>query len=86
MLKHGICPNCDSRDIMANVHVIDRGHGNNTTHELTVGMYQNPNAILLKDLYQSALRAWICGRCGYTELFAQNPQELLAIYQRTGGS
>lgn len=82
MLKHGTCPNCNSREIMANVHVIDRTHMSNTDHELTVGMHQHPNAILMKGLYQSPLRAWICGQCGYTELFAQNPRELLELYRQ----
>ena len=86
MLKHGTCPNCDSSEIMRDIHVIDRGHNNNVVNELTVGIYQNPNALLMKNLYQSALRACICGTCGYTELFAQNPQELLAIYQRNAES
>ncbi|KAB8140344.1 hypothetical protein F8S13_24235 [Chloroflexia bacterium SDU3-3] len=67
---------------MANIHVIDRGHFDNTDQELTVGMHQNPKAMLIKGLYQSARWAWICGQCGYTELFAQPPRELLELYRR----
>jgi rubrerythrin len=70
---------------MRDVRVIDRDYVSSTSEELTVGMYQNPEALLFKGLHQSALRAWICASCGYTELFAQNPQELLRIYQQTSG-
>jgi len=30
----------------------------------------------------SILMAWICGACGYTELYATDHQQLYDIYQR----
>ena len=80
MLKHGDCPNCNSSEIMRNVAVIDRPA---TSLPLTVGMYRDHEAWLNKELFQSPLKAWICGACRYTELFVQHPRELLQIYRDT---
>lgn len=83
MLKHGQCPNCTSSEIISNVAGIDRGRHNDTSLPLSVGMYRDPDAWIDKGLFQSPLKAWICGACGYTELFVQHPRELLEIERNT---
>ncbi len=45
-------------------------------------VYEDPGALLFKGTHRGTLSARICGRCGYTELYVSNPQELLAAYRR----
>jgi len=86
MLKSdGICPSCESRDIIPSVTVMDRIRYTNDSVPLAVGMYRRPRALFGKGPFQSPLRAWICGNCGYSELYIENPQELKHIYKQTKG-
>ena len=81
MLKRGTCPQCQSADVIPDVAIIDRGHYNTLNLPLTVGIFRNPASWLKKKLFQSQVKAWICGSCGYTELFVQDPAELLQIHR-----
>jgi hypothetical protein len=85
MLKQGSCPNCGGHDVVPDVPVIDRARTDDTAMPLEVRLYRRPDVWIDKGLFRTPLKAWICGACGYTELFAQEPRELLRIYreQRT---
>lgn len=84
-MRDQICPKCGSRDIIPNVAVIDRGHGDGY-HDLHVEIVERPQALIFSGAHAaSELRAWICGACGFSELYAARPRELLEIYRRSRG-
>lgn len=49
--------------------------------DLTLVIYENPDALIFKGSHEGTLYARVCGECGYTELFLDNPRELYEIYQ-----
>jgi ribosomal protein S27AE len=75
-MKHAkTCPKCDSSDIIADVRAVDRGDGN-ASYDLHVATYRKPAALLFKGKQTSTLSAWVCGRCGYVEFYADAPDAL----------
>src|ERR671911_123678 len=76
MLKQGQCPQCSSQDIMSNVRIKDRNADAFGNEELGVVVDLRPHALVFKERIETPLRAWICGACGYTELYVDNPREL----------
>lgn len=75
-MKNGVCPKCQSTIIIQGVRVIDRGQGH-VQHDLSVSVYQNPDAWIFKGQVTGGLWACICGACGFTELYASNLDDLL---------
>jgi hypothetical protein len=80
-MQQGSCPKCGSRDVIPNVYVMDLGHAN-YPHNLKVSVEEHPNAWLFKGEVRSSLKAWVCGACGFTELYAKNPRGLLVAYRK----
>jgi predicted nucleic-acid-binding Zn-ribbon protein len=80
-MRDGRCPKCASADVIPNVFVLELGHGNRP-HNLKVVVDEHPDAWLFKGEVQSSLKAWVCGACGYTELFAKDAAALLAAYRK----
>jgi predicted nucleic-acid-binding Zn-ribbon protein len=84
-MKRGKCPKCGSRDIMAGVEVRDEGRSG--AHPLRVVVEEPEPAkhgtIWIQAHSTGDLYAWICGSCGYTELYAGNLQELLGSYRKS---
>jgi predicted nucleic-acid-binding Zn-ribbon protein len=84
-MKDGVCPKCQANEVMPAVQVfdwIDMVKVNPAN--LTARLAGTPKKGLLMDSTPSKiseLRAWICGACGYTELYAVNPTELWDAYQ-----
>lgn len=76
----GPCAKCGSRDIVPDALVLDRGHGNIDAQELRAGVARRPDALLFRRTAKQELSARICGQCGYTELYVENPRALLAAY------
>lgn len=75
------CSRCDSPKVIPRARIIDRGDYN-VHADLTVHVYENPEAIIFKGTNQGALHARICGECGYVETYIDNPGELYAAYLR----
>jgi ribosomal protein S27AE len=73
------CSKCGSVEVIPDVFVLDRRHGGR--EDLTLVVPQNPDAWVFKGEVQSSLRAWVCGSCGFTELYATDPDLLLAAYR-----
>lgn len=73
------CPRCQSSRGIPYAEVVD------TRAPSAVAIYvpMHPNALLLRGGTRSKLRAWVCGSCGYTELYADDPQSLWEIYRRS---
>ncbi|MGC9400133.1 MAG: hypothetical protein ACP5HM_13480 [Anaerolineae bacterium] len=74
-MREGICPQCHSREILANAETTER-------HTLAVQIYEQ-SGVLPRGRRTFPIRAWICTRCGYTELYVTNPQELARSYRRS---
>jgi ribosomal protein S27AE len=74
-MKNGYCPKCHSSKIMRNLRVVDRD-GEYPDGSLSVRTEQNPKALLFKGREDFQLSAYICGECGYAELFAMDPEKL----------
>jgi hypothetical protein len=50
--------------------------------DLTAVIHENPEALVFKYSHHRALHARICGDCGYTELFVENPKEFYDAYKK----
>jgi predicted nucleic-acid-binding Zn-ribbon protein len=69
------CPKCDSTDIIVDAKAVDQGHGNQDL-DLQVATYRKPQALVFKGKQMTTLSAWVCGRCGYVEFYADDPAAL----------
>ena len=76
-----VCPKCTSEKMVPNARVMDRGQNNIDAGDLTVVVYEDPDALIFKGSHSAQLSARVCGDCGYTELFAEDPQELYEVYR-----
>ncbi len=85
MISRTECSKCGSHKVIPNVQVDDQGR--NGTREMTVSVLENPNAILFMGAHLGTVRAWVCGTCGYMELYVENSEELYTAYEkgRIGG-
>lgn len=72
MKANGHCPKCGSQKIISDVQV--RESGSNTGTQVVV--HENREALIFKGTHVRSLQAWICGSCGYTELYVYSPEEL----------
>jgi predicted nucleic-acid-binding Zn-ribbon protein len=80
-MQKGKCLKCGSADVIPDVTVVDLGH-HNFQQNLKAAIQANPGAWLFKGEVQTSLKAWVCGACGFTELYAKNPGALLAVHQK----
>ena len=58
------CPRCNSQRLIPDVRIIDRDHGGGA-QDLSVEIYERPDALLFKGRHRGVLRATICGDCGH---------------------
>ncbi len=73
-LKEGYCPKCGSREIAPNLDAVEE-------KGVSVRVYENPG-VTLRGMKNFPLKAWICTRCGYAELYVSMPDELAKSYRR----
>ncbi|MEK6283670.1 MAG: hypothetical protein AABN95_25225 [Acidobacteriota bacterium] len=85
MPNHKNCSKCQSNKVIPNVHIRDYGDYM-SNNQLSVEIYEAPDAMIFKGTHEGGLNAWICGECGYTELYVENPRELYSAYQNRGAS
>ena len=76
-----MCPKCKSTNVIKRARFADRGHGNSTDDQV-IELFENPDAMIFKGAFKQTLHAWVCGTCGYTELYVDNPEELWKFYER----
>jgi len=60
--------------------VVDKVSVAGAEQNFTVRVDADPTAIMFKKSMRSDVHAWICGQCGYMELYADNPSELYQAY------
>jgi predicted nucleic-acid-binding Zn-ribbon protein len=75
-MKHNLkCPKCGSSDIIADARALG-SDSFNALQDLSVATYRHPGALIFKGQQTSTLSAWVCGGCGFVELYADNPAAL----------
>lgn len=57
--------------------------GYHTAGELALMVHENPDATFFKETFYCGLTARVCGACGYAELYAEQPADLYAAYERS---
>ena len=60
--------------------VVDKVSVAGAEQNFTVKVDADPTAIMFKKSVRSDVHAWICGQCGYIELYADNPGELYQAF------
>lgn len=73
------CAKCNSTKIIPNARVVDKGD-HNSPMDLTVHVYENPDAMIFKGTHEGQLSARICGDCGFVEMYVENPAELYEVF------
>ena len=79
MLQATNCAKCQSTKIIPKARIIDTN--DNFKWDLTVEVYEDPDALIFKGAHRENMFARICGECGYVETYVENPQELYSAYQ-----
>jgi predicted nucleic-acid-binding Zn-ribbon protein len=77
MPQMNVCSKCHSHKIMQNLAI-----RLSTMESPHVVVFENPDAWVFKDSHYGPLSACVCGECGYTELYVENPQELFSVYAK----
>ncbi len=80
-MKDGICPKCDSREIIRSLPVNEHVDYN-ARMTLALVVHAKPQATISKGTVKSRLFAWVCAKCGYVELYTEYPEELLEAYRK----
>jgi ribosomal protein S27AE len=75
-MQNGVCPKCGSHVIIKNREVTDRADYSTPT-PLSLTIIGRETGFLSNNIVTGQIRAWICGECGYTELFTTNFRKLL---------
>ncbi len=78
MVKSVSCGKCGSGEVLQGVRPIGGAH----EEQLKVQVFEKPNATLFKGAVSVPLLAHVCGACGFTELYAQEPERLLEARRR----
>lgn len=73
------CPRCGSDAIVPDARLVDRGDGD-MRKTLEIGLETKPDAVVFKKEVRVALRAQVCGDCGFVDLFATQPGALWEAY------
>lgn len=77
------CLNCESTSIIPDLRLEDAGPYPSAEHQVRVN--RAPGALIFRNPLQVHLRAFVCGDCGYTALFVENPADLYAAYLDASG-
>ncbi len=83
MQDSGNCPKCGSQRLVKGDRIFGR-FSDGTKHDLYVEVYEEPDALIFKKAHEGALEARICGDCGLTELYVNNPDELWSASSNKG--
>jgi predicted nucleic-acid-binding Zn-ribbon protein len=73
------CPKCASSERIPDALVTVPVDGDHVGVEVEV--HRDPEALLFKGATRTRLKATVCGQCGFTQLYAVDPAELLAAHR-----
>lgn len=79
-MKDRVCPKCFATTIIPDMKIPEYGHYN-LEQPLSVKILERWGGLFRRRMRSFSLRAWICGTCGYTELYTDYPQRLYEAYQ-----
>jgi len=71
------CAKCGSSSVIPRARVLALYQGD---RELHARVDADPTATVFKKAVRSPVHAWICGQCGYVEMYADNPSELYKAF------
>lgn len=72
-MKHSNqCPKCGSGDIIRDARTMDSAD----LSETVIVTFRKPEAALFKGRQSSRLSAYVCGGCGFVELYVDKPETL----------
>ena len=74
------CAKCGSDHIIPAARLVDRGHASADAGDLRVRVDATPSAWVRKGKVEIDLSARICGACGFTEMYAADPEALWAAF------
>jgi predicted nucleic-acid-binding Zn-ribbon protein len=80
-MRDNNCPKCGSGEVIPDVRIIDHGHSNRPL-DLSATVYTSPDAWIFKGPVSHLFKARVCGRCGYTEFYVDDPQGLAEAARR----
>jgi len=67
--------------MMEDIQVFDQGQ--NSDGKLKMIVAEKPDAMLFKQNKLHAIRANVCGECGFAEFFVDTPRELYESYRKS---
>jgi hypothetical protein len=76
------CAACGSTKLIPGASVEDGWTSRYAAREHVIRIGANPKAFFSNHITESKVKAYICGTCGYTALFAEQPHELYEAYQQ----
>jgi predicted nucleic-acid-binding Zn-ribbon protein len=76
-MKDKMCPKCGSSEIIEDAEVRDYDSGSYRPLGVHVKLVKPTGGFVKKTHESGELHAWVCGECGYTELYTTNYKELL---------
>lgn len=85
-MRNGICPKCGSNQIAHNIPIADRNEY--ADKELSIRVVRPADAkflgmsVMVTNAEYIPLRVWLCGACGYAELYCADMPKLLALLQQ----
>ena len=82
-MRNNICHKCGSTEVVPDVEVRDYDASSYRELTLSVQLPRPPGSFIYQGSETSPLRAWVCGQCGYTELYAPNCRALLAAHRQS---
>ncbi|HKZ70611.1 MAG TPA: hypothetical protein VJ020_11065 [Anaerolineales bacterium] len=77
-MKRGPCPKCGSTEIVTSAEVRDHDRNSHRPLGVFVKFPKDKVEAAGKTHESSELRAWVCGKGGYTELYSTSFKALLA--------
>lgn len=80
MKRSGECPKCNSTSIVPDITVVDYSRSQ-FAGNMQLVFERNPTALLFKDKMSANIKAWVCGSCGYMELYTDMHHDVLQAYQ-----
>lgn len=73
------CSKCGSNKIVPDAYTYETAGAG----ALAVCVASNPTAMIFKGTHSGYLKAWLCGDCGYAELYVDKARELYAAYEKS---
>jgi predicted nucleic-acid-binding Zn-ribbon protein len=81
MPNYNECPKCGSSDIIPKQKIVSAEGGSSVEYRAIVRLRERTGTWRVK-YHDHPIVAWICGGCGYTELYTAKAKELSSAYWR----